>query len=270
MRQLNSLYGLPLTCNTVALYVNRALVPAEGIPVTTDALLASAQRTTTAGIGLYANLFHLYWGFPAFGAQFLNGDGRVTLDQSVGASNYLAWLRQLNETPGSYVSDDYGMLLDRFKKGEFAYLVDGSWAQADLQNTLGDALEVAPLPAGPSGPAQPWLYCDGLFANPAITSEQQTVALTVALYMSGGDAGARMVQTGSLLPAARTVDLAAFPLLQGFATQATHATAMPTTPEMANVWSYGDDMILKALLGTAEPASIVAETTTLINEANGK
>jgi maltose-binding protein MalE len=270
MRQQDSLYGLPLTCSTVALYVNRALVPAEGIPTTTDALLASAQSTTTAGIGLYANLFHLYWGFPAFGAQFLDSEGRVTLDQSSGASDYLAWLRQLNATPGTYVSDDYGMLLDRFKKGEFAYLVDGSWAQADLRNVLGDALEVAPLPAGAAGPAQPWLYCDGLFANPTITPEQQTVALTVALYMSGDEAGVRLAQTGGLLPAARTVDLAALPLLQGFATQAASAAAMPTTPEMANVWSYGDDMILKALLGTAEPASVVAETTTLINEANGK
>jgi maltose-binding protein MalE len=45
---------------------------------------------------------------------------------------------------------------------------------------------------------------------------------------------------------------------------------MPTTPEMDEVWTYGGDMIIKALTGVAEAPAIVVETTTLINEANGK
>ena len=45
---------------------------------------------------------------------------------------------------------------------------------------------------------------------------------------------------------------------------------MPTDPQMANVWGYGGDMIVKVLSGVDEPAKVVAETTTLINEANGK
>ena len=58
------------------------------------------------------------------------------------------------------------MLLDRFTKGEFAYFVDGPWAAAQLSAALGDDLMVIPLPAGPAGPAQPWLYSDGVFVNP--------------------------------------------------------------------------------------------------------
>src|SRR5690606_33141358 len=133
--------------NLVALYVNNALVPPEGIPQDTTSLLASAATTTTAGIGLYATLFHTYWGLPAYGAQLINDEGIVTLDQSSGAAEYLTWLNTLNNTPGSYVNSDYGMLLDRFKKGEFAYLVDGPWALPDLRTVLGDALSVSPLPA---------------------------------------------------------------------------------------------------------------------------
>ena len=45
---------------------------------------------------------------------------------------------------------------------------------------------------------------------------------------------------------------------------------MPATPEMDAVWTYGGDMILKALTNVAPPPAIVAETTALINEANGK
>jgi maltose-binding protein MalE len=193
----------------------------------------------------------------------------VILDQSSGAAEYLAWLNALNNTPGSYVNSDYGMLLDRFKKGEFAYLVDGPWALAELRTVLGDSLSVTTLPAGPVGPAQPWLYSDGLFVNPTIAPEQLTLALNVALFLSNDDSGTILATVGNLLPAARNADLSATPLLQGFAAQAESAIAMPTTPAMNEVWTYGSDMIIKALAGVAEPDVIVSEATTLINEANG-
>jgi arabinogalactan oligomer/maltooligosaccharide transport system substrate-binding protein len=270
MRHEGVLYGLPLTYNLVALYVNTALVPPEGIPADTATLLASAGITSTSGLGLYATLFHTYWGLPAYGAQLLDEQGLVTLDQSEGAATYLNWLNALNNTPGSYVNSDYGMLLDRFKKGEFAYLVDGPWALAELRTVLGDALSVSPLPAGPNGPAQPWLYSDGLFVNPTITPEQQILAMNVALFLTGDQAATTWATTGELLPAARNADLSAAPLLQGFAAQAATAVPMPTTPEMDEVWTYGGDMIIKALTGVAEAPAIVVETTTLINEANGK
>ncbi len=270
MRYQGALYGLPLTYNLVALYVNNALVPPDGLPADLDTLLDTARSTPTAGLGLYATLFHTYWGLPAYGAQLINDQGVVTLDQSSGAAAYLTWLNQLNNTPGSYVNSDYGMLLDRFKKGEFAYLVDGPWALPDLRTALGDTLTVAPIPAGPDGPAQPWIYSDGLFINPSVTAEQQTLALTVALFFSGDPAGTTLASVGGLLPAARNADLSGTPLLQGFADQAASAAPMPATPEMDAVWTYGGDMILKALTNVAPPPAIVAETTALINEANGK
>jgi arabinogalactan oligomer/maltooligosaccharide transport system substrate-binding protein len=270
MRHQGALYGFPLAYNLVALYVNQNLVPPEGVPTDTPTLLQAASVTSTAGLGLYATLFHTYWGFPAYGAQLLNDQGVVTLDQSSGAAEYLTWLNALNSTPGSYVDSDYGMLLDRYKKGEFAYLVDGPWALPELRTVLGDALAVALLPAGPNGPAQPWLYSDGLFVNPTLSPEQQLLALNVALFLSGDQAGTILATTGGLLPAARNADLSSTPLLQGFATQAANAVPMPTSPEMNEVWTYGSDMIIKATTGVAEPAAIVSETTTLINEANGK
>jgi maltose-binding protein MalE len=270
LRYQGALYGIPLTYNLVALYVNTALVPPEGIPATTDALVEAAGANSTAGVGLYATFFHTYWGLPAYGAQLLDEQGVVILDQNNGAAEYLMWLNRLRSTPGSYVDLDYGMLLDRFKKGEFAYLVDGPWALPELRTVLGDSLSVSPLPAGPAGPAQPWIYSDGLFINPATTAEQQTLALHVALLLSGDQAGTTLATTGGLLPSARNADLSGTPLLQGFAAQALTAAPMPTTPEMAEVWTYGGDMIVKALSDAAVPPAIVSETTALINEANNK
>src|SRR5690606_19526441 len=105
---------------------------------------------------------------------------------------FLTWLQTVNKTQGSYVNSDYGMLLDRFKKGEFAYLVDGPWALPELSAALGDALVVVPLPAGPAAPAQPWLYSDGLFVNASIAPDQQALALTVAQAMTTGAAASAL------------------------------------------------------------------------------
>ena len=88
--------------------------------------------------------------------------------------------------------------------------------------------------------------------------------------LTSADSGAILAQTAGLLPANSAADLGSDPLLAGFAAQAADAAAMPTTPEMTEVWAYGGDMLLKALTGVAPPPAIVAETTALINEANGK
>lgn len=270
LRVQGALYGLPVNYHLVALYVNQSLLPAGGVATTTDALLEQARLSPQSGAGLYATLFHLYGWLPAFGAQLFDDTGRATLDQSGGAADYLAWLATVNNTPGSYVDADYGMLLDRFKKGEFAYLVDGPWSLRELREALGDNLAVATLPAGPAGPARPWLYADGLFFNPKLDDSRRPLALAVGQALTSAQSGTILAQTAGLLPAARAAELGGDPLLAAFAAQAAGASAMPIGPEMAEVWAYGGDMLLKALTGVAPPPAIVAETTALINEANGK
>lgn len=270
LRSQGTLYGLPVNYHLVSLYVNQSLLPAEGIATSTEALLAQARAAPQTGAGLYATLFHLYGWLPAYGAQLLDASGRVTLDQGGGAADYLSWLAALNNTPGSYVNADYGMLLDRFKKGEFAYFVDGPWSLRELRDALGENLTVATLPAGPAGPAQPWLYADGLFFNPHLDDTRRPLVLAVGEALTSAQSGAILAQTAGLLPANRAADLGSDALLAGFAAQAANALAMPTTPEMTEVWAYGGDMLLKALTGVAPPPAIVSETAALINEANGK
>jgi arabinogalactan oligomer/maltooligosaccharide transport system substrate-binding protein len=268
LRWRATLLGIPLAYQLVSLYANQALTTA--LPTTLDEWLEAARRDSSLGIGLYANLFHLYWGIPAYGAALIDADGRAVLDQTGDAAGYLAWLAAVDATPGSYVDTDYGMLLDRFVKGEFAYFVDGPWSAEELRAALGDALTVAPLPAGPAGPARPWLYADALFVNPTLGAEQQRLALDTALALSAPEHAARYSETGGLLPARPASEPVADPLLRGFAAQALSADAMPTLPEMDTVWGYAGDMLVKALGGVDAPPAIVAETTSLINEANGK
>jgi maltose-binding protein MalE len=264
------LYGLPTNYELVSVFVNRALADPGALPATLDGWLAQAQQAPTLGIGLYNNLYHLAWGLPAYGARLFDDNGVAVVDQGGDAAGYLRWLRTLSQTPGSYVDPDYGMLLDRFKKGEFAYWVDGPWAIEELRGALGENLAVARLPAGPAGPAQPWLSADGVLMNPRLAPDQQQIALSFARFMTTAESGALIASLGKRLPAARNTALGGDPLLQGFAQQALEAQPMPALAEMSQAWGYGGDMFVKVVDGDADAAATVIETAALINDANSR
>ena len=271
LRWKGRLYGLPTNFETVSLFVNKALADPSRCPGDdrrtarpgpAPTLRTGPGCTTTSTTSSGASR-------PTAG-QLFDADGAVVLDRGGDVAGYLAWLRELSQTPGSYVDTDYGMLLDRFKKGEFAYFVDGPWAIGELAQALGDNLAVAPLPAGPGGPGQPWVSTEAVFVNPALAPEQLTPALAFARFLTNAESGATLARAARRLPANRNSDLGADPILQGFMQQAAAAQPLPNLPEMEQVWGYGGDMFLKAVDGGEDPAATVQETAALLNEANGK
>ncbi len=270
LRYQGRLYGLPTNVELVALYVNRGLLGDRPVPATTEELLAYAQEDPRLGIGLYANLYHLSWGFAAYGATFFDAQGRLVLDQGDGAARFLEWLRRAQETPGIFVSPDYGMLIDRFKKGEFAFFVDGPWSRAELTEALGADLAVARLPAGPAGPARPWLSADGAFLNPNSTPEQAARALALARHVTSPESGSVWAQTAGRIPAQVEADVGTDALVQGFLDQARQALPEPNRPEMVAVYTYMGDMVLKVLGGAASPEQAVVEAVTLVQEEMGR
>lgn len=269
LRWQDELYGLPTNFELVALFYNKTLLADQALPTTADELLALAQSSPERGIGLYETLYHLYWGFPAYGAVLLDAEGRAILDQGDGAVAYLTWLAALNKVDGSYIDTDYGMLLDRFKKGEFAFLVDGPWSIDELGGALGADLGVTALPAGPTAAAQPWLNTDGIFFNPTVSAEQQWLAVLFAQHMTSAKSGTALAELANRLPANRNAVIEN-PLIQGFMAQGASAEPFPTLPEMDEVWGYGGDLLIKVLDADFDPAQAVMETTLLLNEANGK
>ena len=264
-----ALYGLPTNYELVGLYYNRALVEEAALPATTDDLLALAAANPTQGAGLYLNFYHLYWGIPAYGGELFDAEGRVVLDKTPGTAQFLDWLLRLSQTPGTFVDSDYAMLLDRFKKGEFAFFVDGPWSGAELRQAIGDNLGLAPLPAGPSGPAQPWLSGDGVFLNPAVDATQQPLALRLARHIASGESGTILAQTAGRLPAHKKAAISD-PLLRNFVVQAETALSEPHRAQMSQVWGYAGDMLVKVIDGGMLPDVAVAETAALLNDALGQ
>jgi len=261
-----SVFGLPTTFEVVSLYRNNAIAGETQTPPTTDALLAQAAQSPALGMGIYANLYHVWWGFPAYGAQLFDESGSVALAQNNGAADFLTWMEALRNSPGSYVDSDYGMLIDRFKKGEYAYFVDGPWATAELRQALGGALTIVPLPAGPAGPARPWLSSDGVILNPNLSSDRTLLAFFLATALTDPGAGATFASIAGRLPANIQSPIPEDPILRGFMQQATTATPSPAQPQMDAVWGYGGDMLIKVLAGDMDPAAAVSETVALIND----
>lgn len=262
----STLYGLPTNYELVGLYYNRSLVDASALPATTDALLALADTDPAQGVGLYLNFYHLYWGIPTYGGALFDENGQIALDKTPGAAQFLKWLLEVSKTPGSFVSLDYGMLLDRFKKGEYAFFVDGPWSSGELRQALGDNLGIAPLPGGPAGPAQPWLSGDGVFLNPVVDATQQQLALRLARHIASAPSGVILGQVAGRLPAHREAQISD-PLLQGFVVQAETALSEPHSPAMSQVWGYAGDMLVKVINGGTLPDVAVMETTALLNDA---
>ncbi|RLT44629.1 MAG: extracellular solute-binding protein [Chloroflexi bacterium] len=263
-----TLYGLPTNYELVGLYYNRSLISDADLPATSDDLLALAAANPAQGSGLYLNFYHLFWGIPAYGGQLFDETGQVVLDKTPGAAQFLAWLKEMDATPGNFVSLDYGMLIDRFKKGEFAFFVDGPWSSGELRQALGDNLGVAALSAGPAGLAWPWLSGDGVFLNPAVDATQQQLALRLARHIASGESGTILAQTAGRLPAHKDAEISD-PLLQGFVTQAETALSEPHRAQMSQVWGYTGDMLVKVIDGGMLPDVAVAETTALLNDAMG-
>ncbi|MEZ4634034.1 MAG: hypothetical protein R2856_03490 [Caldilineaceae bacterium] len=152
----------------------------------------------------------------------------------------------MRDTPGVFVDLDYGMLIDRFKKGEFAFFVDGPWSSAELQDARATPWASPACHADPSarralaqrrrGDAQPRLLAYAATPGPAPGP-------------APGQPRKRRCP-GAHSPAHPRPDRRAAGRSHpgfGFLAQAGDAVPLTNRPELDEVWGYTGDMILKVL-----------------------
>ena len=125
------------------------------------------------------------------------------------------------------------MVLAPFTEGKIVAITNGNWAMGDYQKALGDNLGVAPIPAGPSGPATPLLGVDGYYINP--NSQNKEAAIEVALYLTGAKAETEMMKAGHV-PAITTVTVTN-PLLQGLLDAFKNGYVRPQVTQLGLYWS---------------------------------
>ena len=255
------LYAVPGIIKAVALYYNKSTVPEP--PKTTDELLALVKSGKK--IVLNQNNYHNFGFFPAFGGKLMDDTGKCVADQG-GFAEAMQYLVDL-KAAGAMFETDGGKADTLFRQGQADMIINGPWVLGDYKNDLGDKLGVAPMPAGPSGPAQPLSGIDGFYVNPNSTNKEAAVAL--ALYIFNAD-GLKVYADVAGDPPARTDVQAADPLVKAFGDAAAGGFPRPQSTEFGNWWGPFGDMVTKVLEGKSSPADGVAEACAAMNKANNK
>jgi arabinogalactan oligomer/maltooligosaccharide transport system substrate-binding protein len=236
------LYGIPESLKAVVFWYNKDMIATP--PATTDELKALMEGGTPVGISF--GCYH-HWGFfNAFGGRIFDENWKVVADENTGVADAMAYLNELyaiSEANGWPRNDSDG--LAPFTDGTIGAITNGNWAMGDYYTALGDKLGVAPLPAGPSGPATPFLGVDGFYFNP--NSTVQDAALEVALYLTGKAAQETMMNDAGHVPANTTVEVTD-PLIQGLLDAFENGYIRPQVPQLNLYWSNfcgTDDVFLK-------------------------
>ena len=228
-----------------------------GIPESLQAMMEGGTP-----VSLSYGCYH-HWGFfGSFGGQIFDDSWTVVAGDGVAdAVGYLNDLYQVSVENGWPKNDGDG--LAPFTEGTVAAIPNGNWAMGDYSAALGDKLAVAPLPAGPGGAANPLLGVDGYYFNP--NSANLEAAIEVALYLTGADAQAMMMNDAGHVPALTTVEVTD-PLMLGLLEGFGNAYVRPQVPELGLYWSNfcGTDQVFEA--GTPA-ADWVAEATTNANKS---
>ncbi|MFC4102517.1 extracellular solute-binding protein [Paenibacillus xanthanilyticus] len=164
----DKLYGMPTVMEAPALLYNKRLLQENGYaapPKTMDELMAMAKQMTAGGrYGIYVS-DNSYFALPyvwAFGGDTMT-DERKSHIASAESVQGLAFMYQLRKSgaaqPYSDFADDYNRMMNDFKEGKSAMIVNGPWAVSDLLNGTefknAANLGIAAVPAGPGGQGSP-------------------------------------------------------------------------------------------------------------------
>ena len=255
------IYAVPGIIKAVALYYNKSTVPTP--PATTDELLAMVKSGKK--LVLNQNAYHNFGFFPAFGGKLMDDTGKCVADQA-GFAEAMQYLVDL-KAAGATFETNGGNADTLFRQGQADMIINGPWTLGDYKKDLGDKLGVAPIPAGPKGPAQPLAGIDGFYVNPNSPNQVAAVALAQSIFSAKGLA---VYADTAGDPPARTDVTIADPLVKAFSDAASAGFPRPQTTEFGNWWGPFGDMVTKVMEGKSTPAAGVAEACAAMNKASGK
>jgi len=293
LRYQNGLYGLPVTLDTMILYYNRQQVKQP--PTTLADLLAAANASQL--VEMSTTFLDAFWGVRAFGGQLFDAEQRVILDQG-GFAHWLGWLKAARETPGMILESNRASLHERFVSEGITYYVGSTReystmlarkrgktaatansgiadpsavAQMAIDPAIVDQIGVALLPSGPEGDAGPFLQVQALLFSTASSTNQRTLALALAHFMTNAEQQATLMREAWLIPANQRVQVnpRLEPVSAIFVAQAHKALPLPNATEMDAVFRLGNGVYAQVLEGLLDPATAAISLTVTINEANG-
>ncbi len=277
-----TLYGLPVTFDTLALYFNRQVVLRP--PGDTAAMLDAARGLTAPqseppfwGMAYNLNLDRSLSYFYAFGGQLFDDQQNLVLglDGRSGAEAWLNWLIDLRRDEGLLASLD-GVTVDgALMARQAAMTIDWSHALGNYRGLWPESLGVAPLPrlSGADAPPRPYVQSDVLVLNAHISPVEQRAATDFLAYMVSEPAQRELLRSGRQ-PVLLSLDLNATELdlpadiraaAEAFRRQGEAGQPMPNS-RAANeiVWPILNEMHTSALRGLLTPEQAVENADTAL------
>jgi maltose-binding protein MalE len=278
-----SLYGLPLTFDTLVLYYNQANLTVP--PDNTATLLRTARGLTDAttqppvwGLAYTLSLDKTIGYLYAFGGRIFDEEGNLVLGSSgrAGVEQWLEWLLELRQDQQILAVND-GIVVDSALKSQEALMtIDWTHALPEYQTLWGDQLGVATLPvlSGPNRAPQPYVQSEVISINARVgDTDEQQAALDFVRYLLTADAQTALLAAGKQ-PAVRDLNLreAVFEweLARTMRAQARQGQAMPNSPLMNDiVLEELERMQLRVLRNLATPAEAVTAAEIALRQRLG-
>jgi arabinogalactan oligomer/maltooligosaccharide transport system substrate-binding protein len=256
-------YMVPESLKAVALWYDKSAIATP--PATHEELLAGVEDGSIK-LGINQGVYHQFGWTGAFGGELMDDSGACTADDG-GFADALAYLKELKDA-GAVFNTDGNALKTQFQTGDINAIIDGPWQTADFRTNLGEDLAVAPIPDGPSGPANPFTGTDGWYINPNLDPEQAQLAVDVALALTSPEAMQVFVDDAGHVPANPAVQITD-PITQGFADAAEAGLPRPQNEQFNNWWGPFGNALNEVMDTGADPATAVGNACSLMDEASG-
>jgi arabinogalactan oligomer/maltooligosaccharide transport system permease protein len=230
--------GWPLNAKSLALYVNKALLPLAEVPGDSVELFEYASRMKSAGSwGLAFVASESYFAIPwmnGFGGGVFDAQGRVALHrpENAAALDYVARLARLGP------ADPTGALISQvFNEGRAALVVSGPWFAAEIASSIDYTVVPMPVVRETGRPAAPLATIEALFL--AHGARNPEGARQFGEYLATSGAAPRAALGGQPVAykaAWEDPGVVGNEFLQAFRRQLEAAVPMPSAPEMALTW----------------------------------
>jgi arabinogalactan oligomer/maltooligosaccharide transport system substrate-binding protein len=256
------LFMVPESLKAVAAIYDSAKIATP--PATTDELLAGVtDGSIKAGFFAIGQAYHNFGWWAAFGGQLMDETGKCIAD-TTGVADAYQYMVDL-QNAGAKMYANYDDMANAYKAGEIDYIVDGPWASGGYKQSV-PTTAVAPMPAGPDGPAQPLTGVDGWYINPNAPDLQ--LAVDFAKAMTTEASQQIMVDVGGHIPANSNITISD-PITQGFADAVATGFPRPQVQQLDNFWGNFSNAWQLVLEGGEDPTKAVADACAAMNEANG-